>query len=337
MPTVLLTGATGFLGVHTTRHLLDSGHHVRAMVRSPERLAQHLEPLGVEPEDARVEVVPGDMTDRSAVEEAVAGCDAAVHAAATFSFRRRDRDAMQRQNAVGARTVLEAAMKAGCRSLVHVSSTVALTRPGGRLVDGTSPLGEGFGPYSESKIASERVARELQDAGAPLAIVNPGGILGPHDPYLGESNELVVNILRGRLPAMPRGCVPYVDVRDTAEVIVAALDHPGGRFIVPGTDVPDLPARLREVTGRRLPVVTIPPVLAEAAAMPGYLTGWGFLPGAAEGVRTVAAANRFDAGATTTELGISGRPLEESLRDTIRWMVEAGHLSAKAAGRAVGA
>ena len=333
MSTVLLTGASGFLGVHTARHLLDAGHDVRALVRSPERLGQHLAPLGVEPEDTRLTVLTGDITDRKAVAEAVEGCDAVVHAAATFSFKRRDRDAMQRQNAVGTRTVLEAGLEAGCRSLVHVSSTVALTRPGARVADHQSPLGQGMGPYSESKIASERVARELQGHGAPVAIVNPGGILGPHDPYLGETNAAVLSILRGRLPAWPRGSMPYVDVRDSADVVVAALDRPGGRFLVPGTDVADLPAELRAVTGRRLPGVTVPAALASVAAMPGYLTGWGFLPGAVEGARTGGAANRFDASATVRELGITGRPLVESLHDTIRWMVDAGHLAAPAAGR----
>ena len=335
MSTVLLTGASGFLGVHTARHLLDADHDVRALVRSPEKLAQHLARLGVEPEDPRVTVLAGDMTDRTTVSEAVDGCDAVVHAAATFSFKRRDRDAIQRQNAVGTRTVLEAGVAAGCRSLVHVSSTVALTRPGARVVDDQSPLGQGFGPYSESKIASERVARELQEGGAPVAIVNPGGILGPHDPYLGETNSVVLSILRGRLPAWPRGSMPYVDVRDSADVVVAALDHPGGRFLVPGTDVTNLPAELRAVTGRRLPAVTVPAGLAAAAAMPGYLTGWGFLPGAVEGARTGGAGNRFDASATVRTLGIAGRPLADSLRDTIRWMVAAGHLSTRAAGRAL--
>jgi nucleoside-diphosphate-sugar epimerase len=335
MSTVLLTGASGFLGVHTARQLLESGHHVRAFVRSPERLAQHLEPLGIEPEDARVEVAAGDMTDAHAVEEALDGCDALIHAAATFSFKRRDREAMRLHNSQGTQTVLEAGIRAGCRSLVHVSSTVALARPGAEVVDNHGPLGPGMGPYSESKVASERVARDLQDKDAPVAIVNPGGILGPDDPYLGESNAVVLRILRGRLPAWPRGSHQYVDVRDTAAVLVGALDHPGGRFLVPGTNVANLPEALRRLTGRRLPAVTIPAALAAAAAMPGYLTGWEFMPGEVEGARTGAAGNRFDATATTAALGIEGRFLDESLRDTIRWMVDAGHLPAQAAGRAL--
>lgn len=236
MSTVLVTGASGFLGAHTTARLLDAGHTVRALVRSPARLRQHLRPLGVDLDAARVEVVSGDMTDAAAVTAAATGCDLAVHAAATFSYRRRDGRRMRDENTLGTQLVLDAAIDAGCRGIVHVSSVVALIRKNA-VLDHRSPLGTGIGPYTTSKVESERVARQRQDAGAPVAIVNPGGILGPHDPYLGESNEVIREVLRGRVPTWPRGGLQWVDVRDTAEVIVAALDHPGRRYLVPGENV----------------------------------------------------------------------------------------------------
>lgn len=333
MTTVLLTGASGFLGAHTTAALLDGGHRVRAFVRTPARLDDALRPLGLSADDDRVEVAAGDMTDADAVRAAVAGCDAVVHAAATYSFRRSDRDTMLRDNVAGTRTVLDAGREAGCRVLVHVSSTVALTRPGGGLLDERSPLGTGLGPYSESKVASERVARELQEAGAPVTIVNPGGVLGPHDPYLGESNGLVQQILLGRMPAFPRGRAPFVDVRDTAGVLAGAVAHaPGGRYIVPGTSAGALHPLLRELTGRRLPVRQAPPRLVAALAMPGYLTGLSFLPNAVEGIRITACGHDIDSTAATRDLGVRARPLRDSLADTVRWLVDAGHLPARLAG-----
>jgi hypothetical protein len=68
--------------------------------------------------------------------------------------------------------------------------------------------------------------------------------------------------------------------------------------------------------------------------MPGYLTGWSFLPGAAEGPRTVACANPVDSSLTTERLGVMGRPCDESFRDTVRWLRRAGHISARQAGDA---
>lgn len=327
MSTVLLTGASGFLGAHTVHELLDRGHQVRALVRTPSKLDAALSPLGVSMGDDRVEVVAGDMTDRDVVRRAAQGCGAVIHAAAVYSFKRSDREAMLRGNVAGTRIVLEAGRDAGATHLVHVSSTVALTRKGNPVLDHHSPLGPGFGPYSESKVASEQVARDMQSAGDPVTIVNPGGVVGPHDPYLGESNMVVLEILKGQLPAFPKGGLPYVDVRDTAATLAAALEvEPGGRYLVPGESVRNLHAPLREVTGRKLPCRTVPAGLLIAATTPGYLTGWSFLPGSVEGVRITACGAGLDHSETTRVLGVEPRPLVESLADTVAWLKQAGHL-----------
>ncbi|WP_162599926.1 SDR family NAD(P)-dependent oxidoreductase [Nocardioides solisilvae] len=332
MTTVVVTGASGFLGLHVVQELLAQGRRVRAFVRTPARLAAHLAGLGVNPRDPRLEVATGDMTDPASVRDATTGCDQVVHAAATFSYRRADAERMVRDNALGTTTVLDAAIGAGCSAVVHVSSIAALLRPGATLVE-QSPVGIVIGPYTQSKVDSERVARERQDAGAPVAVVQPGAILGPHDPYLGETNQVLRDVLRNLLPTWPRGGMQWVDVRDTAAVVVAALGRPGGRFLVPGHDVSLPHAVLRAVTGRRLPAVRVP----LAAAMPvlrlGHRTDLPLLPHAVEGARFIALDTKVDASRTAAELGIPGRPLEESVADTVRWLVEAGHLPRRAAGR----
>jgi nucleoside-diphosphate-sugar epimerase len=334
MNVVMVSGASGFLGIHVVQRLLDRGDRVRALVRTPAKLRENLALLGVDPDDPRLDVVAGDMTDATAARDAASGCDRAVHAAATFSYRRRDAERMLRENQVGTTTVLDAAIEAGCGSIVHVSSIAALLRPGATL-DHRSPLGDTLGPYTQSKVESERVARDRQDAGAPVAIVNPAGILGPHDPYLGESDQVVRDILRGRLPSWPRGGMQWVDVRDTADVVVAALGHPGRRYLVPGENVVLAHETLRTVTGRRLPAVRMPLWAGLPVLHLGYATGWPFLPHAVEGARLVALDTRVDYSATVAELGVGGRTLAESMRDTVRWLVEAGHLGARAAGRAL--
>lgn len=284
MNVVMLTGASGFLGIHVLERLLDQGHQVRALVRTPAKLRANLALIGLDPDDSRIEVVSGDMTDAAAVREAAEGSDQAIHAAATFSYKRRDAERMFRENELGTTTVLDAAIDAGCTGIVHVSSIVALVRPGATL-DQHSPLGETLGPYTGSKVESERVARARQDAGAPVAIVNPGGVLGPHDPYLGESDETICEILRGRLPTWPQGGMQWVDVRDVADVVVAALDRPGRRYLVPGENVVLPHETLRTVTGRRLPAIRMPLKAALPVLKVGYRTGWSFLPHAEEGSR----------------------------------------------------
>jgi nucleoside-diphosphate-sugar epimerase len=332
MNEVLLTGASGFLGIHVLQRLLDEGHRVRAFVRTPTKVREHLSLLGVDPDHPALELASGDMTDPAAAKEAAAGCERAIHAAATFSYRRRDADRMLRENKVGTTTVLDAAIAAGCTGIVHVSSIAALLRPGATL-NHQSPLGVTLGPYTQSKVESERVARERQDAGAPVTIVNPGAILGPHDPYLGESNEVVRDILRGRLPTWPRGATQWVDVRDTAEVVVAALGRPGRRYLVPGETVALPHQILRTVTGHRLPAIRLPLKAGLPVLQLGYNTGWSFLPHAVEGSRLIATNTRVDYTATVDELGIRGRSLEESMRDSVRWLADAGHITTRSAGQ----
>lgn len=240
---------------------------------------------------------------------------------------------MLRENVTGAATVLDAAIEAGCSGIVHVSSVVALLRPGATL-DHQSPLGRTLGPYTQSKVNSEQLARDRQDNGAPVTIVNPGAILGPNDPYLGESNENLREILRGRLPTWTSGRLQWVDVRDTAAVVVAALNRPGRRYLVPGENVALPHEMLRAVTGRKLPAVVVPLQVALPILSLGYRTGWEFLPHTVEGARVVAQDTRVDYSATTEDLGVVGRPLTESVQDTVRWLVAAGHLNARNAGRA---
>ena len=332
MTVVLLTGASGFLGTHVLHRLLEQGHGVRAFIRTPARLRENLASLGVDPDDPRIEVVAGNMTDATAVRSAANGCSHAIHAAATFSYRRRDAERMLAENKVGTTTVLDAAIDAGCIGIVHVSSTGALLRPGA-TIDNASPIGVSLGPYTQSKADSERTARDRQGAGAPVAIVNPGVILGPHDPYLGESDQIIRDILRGRLPTWPKGRSQWVDVRDTAAVVVAALDRPGRRYLVPGESVALPHETLRTVTGRRLPAVRLPIQVALPVLKLGYRTGWSFLPHTEEGGRFMALSTSVDYTATVDELGISGRPLAESMRDTVRWLADAGHITHRAAGR----
>lgn len=333
MSVVMLTGASGFLGIHVLQRLLDQGHGVRAFVRTPARLRDNLAQVGVDADDPRISVVAGDMTDAAAAREAASGCDQAIHAAATYSYRRRDAERMLRENKLGTTSVLDAAIEAGCTGIVHVSSLAALLRPGATL-DHQSPLGLTLGPYTRSKVESESVARDRQEAGAPVAIVNPGGILGPDDPYLGESDEVLRDILRGRLPVFPKGGLQWVDVRDAADVVVAALGRPGRRYLVPGEQMTLAHATLRVVTGRRLPAVRLPLWASLPVLKLGYTTGWPFLPHAQEAARMVACGTQVDYAATVDDLGITGRSLEESMRDTVRWLAEAGHISRRAAGRA---
>jgi nucleoside-diphosphate-sugar epimerase len=222
---VLVTGGTGYVGCHTVAALASHGHQVRLLVRARERIAPALDPLGA----AGAGAVVGDVTSAAAVEQAMVGCDAVVHAASVFSFDPRRAADMGQANPAGAATVLAAAQRLGLDPVVYVS-TIGLFLPDTiATLTAATPVGAGIGPYTRSKIAAELVARGYQQAGSPVVITYPTAAQGPHDPHLGDSVRFVRDLLRGRLPVLPRGRVSFADVRDVGALHAAALRPAGAR------------------------------------------------------------------------------------------------------------
>jgi nucleoside-diphosphate-sugar epimerase len=176
---VLVTGGTGFVGSHAVAAIARAGHEIRLLIRRPDQVTASLSPLGVEVPD----IVVGDVLDERAVSRAVEGCAAVVHAAGIYSLDPRRAEDMRRTNLLASEVVLNSAVGRGLDPIVHVSTTIALTRYGGSGPD--LPLGDIGLPYAQSKIASEKVARRLQEAGAPVVTIYPGGVYGPDDPYPG--------------------------------------------------------------------------------------------------------------------------------------------------------
>jgi nucleoside-diphosphate-sugar epimerase len=329
---VLVTGGTGFVGSWTTVRLRAAGHDVRLLVRRPDQVAVTFGPHGSVPDD----VVVGDVADPAVVKRALEGCDAVVHAAAVFSFDTRRAEEMLATNSDLALAVLETAVAAGCDPVVHVSSTVTLQRRGGTTPD--LPIGDLTGPYCRSKIASEEIARSLQDDGAPVVTVYPGAVYGPQDPYLGENAMRTAWVARGRFPLWPAGGMHEVDVRDVAAVVVAVMEPGRGprRYVVPGHHMTadDLYGTIGRLVGRRRPHVELPPALVTVTTAPVdwahrvLPSRWRF-PADREGGESAARGTRFDTTPAEVELGVHARPFEDTMRDMLEWMVDAGHLPSK--------
>ena len=339
---VLVTGGTGYIGCHTVAALAAQGHQVRLLVRARDRIAPALDPLGVAEPDA----VVGDVTSVAAVEQAMRGCDAVMHVAAVFSLDPRQGAVMQQANPAGTGTVLGAAQRHGLDPIVYVSTMGVFVPVTTAMLTAGTPVGAGIGPYTRSKIAAELMARGYQQAGSPVVITYPAVVQGPHDPHLGDSVRFVRDLLRGRLPVLPRGRLSLVDVRDVGALHAAVL-HPGRgarRYLLggPAVEIAELAALLGELTGRRLRQRTAPdwvirqsghladraqrllpvrlPVSAEQAALP----------------LSIPAGVVVDDSATRQELGVGCRELRETLAETVRWLAARGVVTARQAGALAG-
>jgi dihydroflavonol-4-reductase len=339
---VLVTGGTGFVGCHTVAALVGHGHQVRLLVRAPERIAPALDPLGV----TQVEVVVGDVTNPAAVQQAMGGCDAVVHAASVYSLDPRQAAVMAQTNPVGTDLVLGAAHRQGLDPIIYVSSVAVFWPTTTARLTAGSPLGAGVGPYTRSKLAAEQLARGYQQAGAPVVITYPAGVLGPHDPHLSDTVRAIRDVLGGRWPILPHGRVTLVDVREVAALHAAVLRPGRGprRYLLasPALALVDLVGMLGELSGRRLSQTSAPDWLLRPA---GRLADRGQrllpvrLPVSAEAVAMTLGLGA-DVGVDDTsarqELAVGRRDLRRTLADTVRWLATDGHLTARQAGALAG-
>lgn len=212
--TVLVTGATGLLGSHVTELLISRREPVRALVRPGDSLNGLAE--------APVQVVWGDMADRSALEAAVDGVDTVLHCAARTGPWGPSAE-YERTNVVGLRMLVEAALDAGVRRLVHVSSITVHGNDVGGQADETAPYRVEANPYSRSKVAGERLLEGLiAQHAAPVTIVRPGWIYGPGD--VGSFARFAGMIRDRRMIVVGSGDnhVPLIYVDDVARGLVLA-------------------------------------------------------------------------------------------------------------------
>ena len=323
MPRTLVTGATGFIGSHVVRALLERGDDVRVTVRRTSR-AEALEGLDVA-------TVTADVTDARAVGLAVRGVDRVVHVAG--STRLRDGEArLFAVNATGTRVVLEACRRAGVERVVHVSSAAALgPAPRGSTADETQVAHAralaGI-PYAAAKLAGELEALRLGAAGLPVVIVQPTVVFGPGD-HLRSSTDVVRRFLLRQLPVYVDGAVNIVDVRDVAAGILLADEHGevGARYILGDRNYTweRLFADLGRSSGVEPPAVRLP-----VAAALAFADTAGRIPVPVPGVARIhpaevrAAAHYWTFRSTKArrELGWSTRPHEETVESTVAWWVE---------------
>jgi dihydroflavonol-4-reductase len=334
---VMVTGATGFVGAHSTTALLAAGHEVRLLVRDPARVDTALRPVGVE---ERPDFVVGDMLDAGAVREAVAGCSAVLHCAAVVALDRRRAAAVLDANPRGVRTVVEAALEAGADPVVHVSSTSALFRPGLARLHADLPPAQVANAYGRSKAAAETWVRERQAEGAPITITYPAGVVGPPaGPAFGEWAEGIVTHLRLGLSPVRSAAVSIIDVRDLG-LVHAAVMSPGcgpRRYLCGGhfLTMVQLGEHYRELTGRRFPVVPVPGAALRAT---GHVVDAALRVVPVDSVLTAEAMAVLTQWVPTDdraldELGVQLRPVQETLADAIRGLHAAGRLTDRQVGR----
>jgi dihydroflavonol-4-reductase len=311
----LVTGATGFIGSHLARLLVQRGDEVRALVRKRSR-SQALAEL-------EIEQVEGDVLDRRTVRRAMRGIERVFHVAGTTSLVQ-SRDRVFALNVEGTRVVLEEALRAGVQRAVYTSSVAAIgPAQRGSTADESNvwDAGRYAIAYVDSKHEAEHEALRLLARGLPVVIVNPAHVLGAGD--TGRSSTVLVRrFLRREIPAFVDGTLNIVGVQDVARghVLADEKGRVGERYILGNRNftLDRLFADLGRLSGVEPPAVKLPLAVALALATAG-----GRLPGLSLASATEIRASSLNWAFRNTkarrELGWRPSPHEDSLEETIAW------------------
>lgn len=324
MNTILVTGATSFLGYHVVKRLNQAGIHPRVLER-PEARLDVLDRL-------RVERALGHLDDPAAVRSACAGVNTVLHVAFKVNVAGGPAavEEMQRINFDGTRSLMQVAAATGVRRAVVTGSALAIgvNRQPVPLDESASWSEHAFDlPYA--KLRREVELDSIARATAQFAVMTvcPSFTFGPDDPSGAPANKLLQALMAGKVPAKLRVGFGCLDVRDFAEGMVRAGERgrSGERYLLSGENVTtdQLVEQVAAITGVRGPRFTAPPFLVHGVV--GALELLSRLRGKPPAVTrdVLQILGRFawyDTSKARRELGWTPRPLRETLTDTISWL-----------------
>ena len=321
--TVLVTGASGFVGSAVARQLLQAGHSVRVLLRSKSDM-RNVKGLAVN-------IVYGDLTDVTSLRHAVDNCSALFHVAADYRLWTPDPQVLYKTNVDGTINIMRAAIEAGLERVVYTSSVATLGHPvaGSNANEDTpSSMGDMIGHYKRSKFMAEAAVRRMViDEGLPAVIVNPSTPIGPRDVKPTPTGRMILDAARGRTPAYVNTGLNLVHVDDVAAGHLLAFERGtvGERYILGGYNMSlrDILGEIAVITGRTPPKICLPhnlvlplAYISEAVAR---LTKGGEPRITVEGVLLSKKTMYFSSEKAQRTLGYETRPIQQALVEAIDW------------------
>jgi dihydroflavonol-4-reductase len=314
-----VTGANGFTGSHLVRLLLQRGITVTGLVRSTSKLSRLA--------NLPVQLVYGELSDRTLIQAAIANADYVFHTAAYVELGLVDAEAMERVNVQGTHTVLEAAAAAkSLTKFVYCSTIGIFGDTQGRQIDETfKRQQQGFSSaYDYTKYQAQKLVDEFAAQGLPAVSVLPSGIFGADDPHFGPVIQI---FLKGQLKFWAGGdrITGIVHVDDLVAAMLLAAEHgqPGEHFIISAGEMTtrDMFAFLSQETGIPAPKEVPPAVVRWVGNILdpiGQLLSWQ-PPLSRERVHYLYdRCVRVNAGKAMKTLGWQPRSVEETLRELVR-------------------
>lgn len=317
----LVTGATGFVGAAVVRALIKAGVEVRVLARRDSDFSNL--------QQFKIDGAYGDLRDKESLRKALAGCGQLYHVAAHYALWARNPAIFYDVNVTGTKNLMEAARDIGTERIVYCSTIGAIgLPPGGGLGTEETPvsLEQMAGHYKRSKYLAEQEVLKLAKQGLPVVIVNPSAPVGEGDVKPTPTGQMIVEFMKGRMPAYIETGMNIVDVDDVAAGHLLAMQKGriGERYIL-GTKnlmLRDIFEILSRLTGVAMPSVKLPRELILPLAYLNLAFSWvtGIPPRIPlEGVKMAKYKMHYDCSKAIRELGIPQTPPEVALEKAVRW------------------
>ena len=326
MGIALITGGSGHVGANLVRELSSRGYEVRCIDFDNDHRAF---------EGFNVELVKGNITDISTLDNAFKDVEVVFHTAAVISLDRKDKDLIRSVNVGGTENVCEMSLRHGVKKLIHFSSVDAFVRE--PLED---PLYENRSlvtdpnavPYDLSKADAQRIVLEYCDKGLNASIIHPSGIFGPNDFKPSLFGQEFINIANGKRPYSINVGYDYVDVRDLCKTSVDCIDKGEIKqnYIVGGNymDFVYMSKVMSEILNKKLIRSTLPFGFIYMSLPGSYISSLiKKTPRAItmDSIHTIKVQNKnIPSSLSKEQLNHNPRPVEKTIQDTIEFFQKRG-------------
>ncbi|MDT0645080.1 NAD-dependent epimerase/dehydratase family protein [Zunongwangia sp. F260] len=322
---LLITGANGLLATNTIKHFLELGHSVKGLLRSKEKFLL--------PPHKNLELVQGDITDVSAVENAVNGCDAVIHIAALTSPDLPNYDSYYKVNVLGSENLVNSAIKHQLKRFIYVSSANTmgfgtLESPGTEKTPLKPPFTESL--YAKSKLEGQEKLLSYADK-INVITVNPTFMLGPYDGKP-SSGEIILMGYGKKFIFYPPGGKNFVDVRDVALGISAALEKGKNRetYLLAGENLSyqEFFTKIVQRSETKTVMIKVPTQLLLVAGYGGdFIRKMAIKTSVSSAnMKILSVKNYYSAKKAEEELGVHFQPIDQAIDNAIAWFQKNGKL-----------
>jgi dihydroflavonol-4-reductase len=330
----LLTGAAGFLGSNVSRALIAGGQKVRALILKGDPAVQYIPP--------EVELVYGNLLDKDSLAEffdiPLKSEAIVLHIASFVTVVPDWNQKVYDVNVTGTQNIIDKCLEHRVKKLVYVSSTGAVTElPHGQAIAEPAVINPDLvrGCYSKTKAqATNFVFDAVRNKGLDASVVYPSGICGPNDFAYGFVARFIMDYVAGKMPAGVAGSFNSVDVRDLADAVISCADkgRKGEGYILSNdfitiadifrlihihTGVPEVKTILPLGVARVMAFFT--DITSKITGKPAQLTSFS--------IYNLSRNNNFSSEKARQELGFKTRAFEETIADTIKWLMQEGKIS----------